>query len=44
MEMAKLDLESKRISFIKDGKLCDMSRNEELAQGSDNSHDILSIT
>lgn len=37
----KLELESKRLSLIKDGKLCDISRNEELAWGCDESPDIL---
>lgn len=40
-EMAKLDLESERLRLVKDGKLGDFSRDEELARGSDNSRDIL---
>lgn len=42
MERTKLDLESERLSLIKEGKMCDMSRNDELALGRDNSCDILS--
>lgn len=40
-EMARLDLESERLSLIKEGKLCDMSRSEESVRGRDNSSDIL---
>lgn len=41
-KMARLDLESERLSLIREGKLCDMSQNEVLAWGSENSCDILS--
>lgn len=42
IEMAKLDLESKRLILINDGKLCEISRRDEWAQGSDGACDILS--
>lgn len=42
MEIAKLDLESESLSLIKEGKLFDMSRNEESARGCDDARDILS--
>lgn len=38
MERAKLDLESERLNLIKEGHTL---RNEEAAQGSDNSSNIL---
>lgn len=40
--LIKLDLESKRLILINDGKLCEISRRDVWAQGSDGACDILS--
>lgn len=39
-EMAKLDEERERLSLIKEGKLVEMARKEEWAQGSDGAQGV----